>query len=308
MRVKKLVATIGSVLTVAAGSAAMSTATATTAAADPASCPSMYVVAIPGTWETSSGAAPRPGMLTAVTDRIASSEIRTEYVSYPATAFPWEGGIYGESRAIATANAGGMLKSMADRCGATRFGIIGYSQGADAAGDLAASIGTGLGVVPADKVVAVGLISDPKRSDADALVGPEVVGTGVGGPRVGGFGYVSPVVRTFCAVGDLYCSTPKDDYVARLAGFLAVSSDPSPDVAAKAQQDAQILLGDIASAGGLPVLQGQLSDQANEQRRREIEAFYRSGIHQEYASYAVDSSGVSATTWLANYLVGASGR
>ncbi|WP_338887690.1 cutinase family protein [Rhodococcus sovatensis] len=299
MRVKKLVATIGSVVAVVAGVTALPTVTAS---ADPASCPGLYVVAIPGTWETSSGAAPKPGMLTAVTDRIAGSDIRTDYVSYPATAFPWEGGIYGESRAVATANAGGMIKAMADQCGATKFGIIGYSQGADAAGDLAASIGTGLGVVPADRVAAVGLISDPKRSDADALVGPQVVGTGVGGPRVGGFGFVSPVVRTFCAVGDLYCSTPKDDYVARLAGFLAVSSDPNPAVAAQAQQDAEVLLGDIASAGGLPTLQGQLSDQANQQRRREIEAFYRSGVHQEYGSYAVDSNGTSATTWLANYL------
>lgn len=299
MRVKKFVATIGSVVAVVAGVSILPTVTAS---ADPASCPGLYVVAIPGTWETSSGAAPKPGMLTAVTDRIAGSDIRTDYVSYPATAFPWEGGIYGESRAVATANAGGMIKAMADQCGATKFGIIGYSQGADAAGDLAASIGTGLGVVPADRVVAVGLISDPKRSDADALVGPQVVGTGVGGPRVGGFGFVSPVVRTFCAVGDLYCSTPKDDYVARLAGFLAVSSDPNPAVAAQAQQDAEVLLGDIASAGGLPVLQGQLSDQANAQRRREIEAFYRSGVHQEYGSYAVDSNGTSATSWLANYL------
>ncbi|MGA9871989.1 MAG: cutinase family protein [Rhodococcus sp. (in: high G+C Gram-positive bacteria)] len=299
MRVKRIVATVGIAASIAAGVAATTTVTA---AADPADCPSLYVVAIPGTWETSSGAEPKPGMLTAVTGKLQSSDIRTDYVSYPATAFPWEGGVYGESRAIATANAGGMIKAMADRCGATKFGIIGYSQGADAAGDLAASIGTGLGVVPADRVAAVGLISDPKRSDSDALVGPDVVGTGVGGPRVGGFGYVSPVVRTFCAVGDLYCSTPKDDYVARLAGFLAVSSDPNPVVAAKAQQDVQALIADIAAAGGLPVLQNQLTDQANEQRRREIEAFYRSGIHQEYGSYAVDSAGTSATTWLANYL------
>ena len=293
MRVNKLFATVGVIGAVVAG---ISVSASPTAVADPGDCPSLYVVAVPGTWETSSGAAPKPGMLTQVTDRLASSDIRTDYVSYPATAFPWEGGIY----------AGSMIKAMADRCGATRFGIIGYSQGADAAGDLAASIGSGLGVVPADRVAAVGLISDPKRSDSDALVGPDVVGTGVGGPRVGGFGAVSPVVRTFCAVGDLYCSTPKDDYVARLAGFLAVSSNPDPDVVAETQQDVGVLLGDIASAGGLPVLQGQLSDQANEQRRREIEVFYRSGVHQEYGSYAVDANGTSATAWLANYLVGAS--
>lgn len=93
MRVKKLVATVGSAMAVIAGVGVLPTATAS---ADPGSCPSLYVVAVPGTWETSSGAAPKPGMLTAVTDRIASSSIRTDYVSYPATAFPW--------RAVYTAN------------------------------------------------------------------------------------------------------------------------------------------------------------------------------------------------------------
>ncbi|OZE12375.1 cutinase [Rhodococcus sp. 05-2255-3B1] len=300
MSVKKICAGIGVAAAVASG---LVVGAASPAAADPADCPAMYVVAIPGTWETSSGAAPKPGMLTDVTDRLGG-DIRTDYVSYPATAFPWEGEVYGQSRAEAVANAGGMLEAMVDRCGATKLGIIGYSQGADAAGDLAAAIGTGVGVVPADKVVAVGLISDPKRSDTDALVGPAVVGTGVGGPRVGGFGYVSPVVRTFCAVGDLYCSTPKDDYVARLAGFLAVSSNPAPNVADQYSQEAQSLIADLAAAGGLPVLQGQLTDQANAQRQREIEAFYRSGIHQEYQSYDV-GGGQSATRWLARYLADA---
>ena len=131
MRVNKLFATVGVIGAVVAG---ISVSASPTAVADPGDCPSLYVVAVPGTWETSSGAAPKPGMLTQVTDRLASSDIRTDYVSYPATAFPWEGGIYGESRAVATANAGSMIKAMADRCGATRFGIIGYSQGADAAG------------------------------------------------------------------------------------------------------------------------------------------------------------------------------
>ena len=133
MRVNKLFATVGVIGAVVAG---ISVSASPTAVADPGDCPSLYVVAVPGTWETSSGAAPKPGMLTQVTDRLASSDIRTDYVSYPATAFPWEGGIYGESRAVATANAGSMIKAMADRCGATRFGIIGYSQGADAAGEI----------------------------------------------------------------------------------------------------------------------------------------------------------------------------
>ena len=88
------------------------------------------------------------------------------------------------------------------------------------------------------------------------------------------------------------------------AGFLAVSSNPAPDVADQYTQEAQSLIADLAASGGLPVLQGQLSDQANAQRQREIEAFYRSGIHQEYQTYDV-GDGVSATRWLARYLADA---
>ncbi|GGF91042.1 hypothetical protein GCM10007304_01240 [Rhodococcoides trifolii] len=295
----RTVAVIGAVAAVVAGSVV---GTAATAHAAPGSCPSLYVVAIPGTWETGVGEAPKPGMLTAVTNAIDGGNIETDYVTYPATAFPWEGDAYGASEAQAVANASGLLKAKADACPGTRFGIIGYSQGADAAGDLAASIGTGAGIVPADKIAAVGLISDPKRSDTDALVGPKVVGSGVGGPRIGGFGYVSPVTRTFCAVGDLYCSTPREDFVARLAGFLAVSSDPTPSAIGKYVSEAQALLADLSAVGGLPALAGQLTDQANEDRVEQIQTFYRSQVHTDYRNYRVDPNGATATSWLANYL------
>lgn len=301
MRSRILSATVGVLL------AATATVAFGTGPVQAAPCPSLYVVAIPGTWETSSkpDARPVPGLLTAVTNGLPGT-IRTDYVRYAATAFPWEADVYGRSKKEAIDNARGMVAAMAGACPGTRIALIGYSQGADAAGDLAAEIGTGIGVVPADRVAAVGLISDPRRSPNDALVGPPVGGAGAGGPRVGGLGFVSQQTRTFCAIGDLYCSTASDDFVTRFAGFLAQTSDPDPAQLWRYQQEAGSIFADLMAGGGITLLESQLSDQANQQRRQQIEMFFESGAHQDYSSYVVDRSGATATTWLRNWLINAS--
>ncbi|MBB5916373.1 pimeloyl-ACP methyl ester carboxylesterase [Nocardia transvalensis] len=275
------------------------------AQAAPGGCPDLYVVAIPGTWETSRDD-PREGMLATVTDGLPG-DIRTDYVSYTATALPWEGEVYGRSKQEAIDNARGLVAEMGRACGATDIALIGYSQGADAAGDLAAQIGTGLGVVPPDRVAAVGLIADPRRSPTDPMIGPPVPGAGAGGPRVGGFGWVTPRVRSFCAAGDLYCSTPADDFATRFAGFFAQLSSPDPGLISRYQTEAQSIIDDLMAAGGIPLLQSQFSDPANEERRQELEEFYGSGVHQDYPSYVVDGAGTTATTWLRRWLIQAAG-
>lgn len=274
------------------------------AQAAPGDCPSLYVVAIPGTWET--GAAPEkqggPGMLADVTNRLRGADIRADYVRYSATAFPWEGEVYGASKKQATDNARGMLEAMQARCGNTRFGIIGYSQGADAAGDLANEIGTGLSSIRPERVAGVGLLSDPKRSPTDVLIGPWVPGGGAGGPRTGGFGWVSDRTVTFCAPGDLYCSTESEDFVTRMAGFAATNSDPGSSDSPNYAPEAGAILNDLARAGGIPVLQQQLSDPANDQRVGQLAQFYGSGAHQNYQGYTVDGAGNTPTSWLAGWL------
>ncbi len=269
------------------------------AQADPG-CPSMYVVAVPGTWETSDKGkiAPGNGMLGFVT-RGLGPKVDVDYVSYAATAFPWETEVYGRSKKQAVDHARALATAMVQRCGDTKIALLGYSQGADAAGDLAAEIGTGLTLIPANRVAAVGLISDPRRSPTDMLVGPSVPGAGAGGPRIGGFGFVTPVVRSICAPGDLYCATAQDDFVTRFAGFLAQSSDPNPANYARYQQEGLAIFNDLMAFGGVPLLQNQLSDQANLERRRQLEKFYGEGAHTDYGAYTVE--GVSATTWMANY-------
>ncbi|WP_043688367.1 cutinase family protein [Nocardia abscessus] len=266
-------------------------------------CPSLYVVAIPGTWETTDqldGERPGPGMLAGVTRGLPPST-RVDYVSYAATAFPWESDVYGASKREATDNARGMIAAMGRACGATRIALLGYSQGADAAGDLAAEIGTGLGVVPPHRIAAVGLISDPRRSPTDALVGPPVGGAGAGGPRIGGFGFVTPQTRTICAIGDLYCATAADDFVTRFAGFLAQTSHPDPAYLWRYQLEMGAIVGDLMSNGGITLLQSQLSESANQERARLFDEFYRSQAHTAYGSYPV-GDGQTALSWMHDWL------
>ncbi|MEU7143669.1 cutinase family protein [Nocardia sp. NPDC046473] len=274
-----------------------------TAQAAPQDCPEMYVVAVPGTWETSN-TDPGKGMLAAVADNLPGN-VRTDYVVYPATAFPWEGDVYGRSKGEAVDHARGLISTMAQHCDNTRFALLGYSQGADAAGDLAAEIGTGLGVVSPNRVALVGLISDPRRSPTDTLIGPPVAGAGAGGPRIGGFGWLSPQTYTFCAAGDLYCATPDGDFAARFAGLFAQISNPNPALFGNYQQQANQLIADALAAGGLGLLSDQLNNSAYEERKRQVDDFLKSGIHQSYPGYAI-GGGATPLTWLRQRLIEAS--
>ncbi|WP_157535218.1 cutinase family protein [Nocardia inohanensis] len=296
MRTRKIIAALSAIAATLTGAVL---ATGAPAQAE-TGCPQLYVVAIPGTWENN-GAAAGPSMLSFVTDGLPSS-VRTDYVSYPATVFPWEGQVYGRSKSVAVASARGMIAAMTLRCAGTRVALLGYSQGADAAGDLAAELGTGTGVVAPDRVAAVGLISDPRRAPNDTLVGPAVAGAGAGGGRPGGFGLITDRVRTICAIGDLYCSTVPEDFVTRFAGLLAQISAASLTDIATYQQQMDAIMKDVMAGGGVSVLGQQFSAEANAHRQATIEQFYNSQVHTAYAGY--DVGGESATTWLHNWLRG----
>ena len=282
---------------------ALSAVSAPTASADPAGCPELYVLAIPGTWEKSADAQIR-GMLAYPTTGLGG-ETQTQLVGYNATAFPWENGgaVYGESKAQAVANAEGLAITMTKRCPGTKVALIGYSQGADAAGDLAADIGTGRGAIAPAKFAGAVLISDPRRSKQDALIGPELSGEGNGGPRQGGFGWVKNRTFTICDPGDQYCNIPRDYYVSRVVGYLAETSNPNPDMFAQYQAEAAAIFSELVTRGGPGAVLNELS---NEKARSQIMAFNRfieSGSHTNYGNFQVQP-GVTALQWAQNYLAG----
>ena len=78
--------------------------------------------------------------------------------------------------AQAVANTTGLALQMLRRCPGTRIALLGYSQGADAAGDLASEIGTGRAAIRPGQVAGVVLIADPRRSKRDNLIGPALSG------------------------------------------------------------------------------------------------------------------------------------
>ncbi|MGY1876390.1 cutinase family protein [Nocardia gipuzkoensis] len=190
--------------------AAVATATvvgAGAAAADPtpapaaANCPRWTALLVPGTWETTPAAHPaRPvGMLTLVAEGLAArygSDIDVRTLAYTAP--------YTTSQ---TQGAQALTATLAALCSTTRVVLAGYSQGADIVGDLATALGHNRGPIPASRVIAVGLVSDPRRDPATAQLGNPVPGQGIAGPRSQDFGDLADRVRTLCAEGDLYCST-----------------------------------------------------------------------------------------------------
>ncbi|MFD5330127.1 cutinase family protein, partial [Streptomyces sp. NPDC127092] len=198
---------------VATGTAAL-TAPAV-AHADPARCASTFNLFIPGTWETNEHADPSvpAGILKPIANTITATHgDRAEVYTLPYMARAFDNGkTYADSKSDARTKAAKLLTDIASKCTRTKFTITGYSQGADAAGDLASDIGNGKGPIPPDRVLAVGLLADPgSGTEGEAVVGPRAAGTGIADPRPQGMGQLSGRVASICYTGkDLYCSIQK---------------------------------------------------------------------------------------------------
>ncbi|GEM29537.1 hypothetical protein NN3_05440 [Nocardia neocaledoniensis NBRC 108232] len=162
-----------------------------------AQCPRWTALLTPGTYETTSTSGQNTiGILTQLGDSLTTRygtdiEVRTLAPS---------AGAGSVSQADLTAAVKGL-------CSDTRVVLAGYGQGAEVAGDLATTLGNRGGPIPVSRVVAVALVSDPRRDPATAQLGTPVSGQGVTGPRAQGFGELTDRVRTLCLEGDSYCST-----------------------------------------------------------------------------------------------------
>ena len=209
-----------------------------------ASCPDVQLMSIPGTWESSPQLDPfNPvqfpiALLLNVTNPIreqfGTERLETFTVPYTAQFHnPLSADkqmSYNDSRAEGTRAAVKAMTDMNNRCPLTSYVLVGFSQGAVIAGDIASDIGNGRGPVDADLVLGVTLIADGRRQPAVGQdIGPNPVGQGaeitlnevpmlssmgltMTGPRPGGFGTLNDRTNEICANGDLICSAPDEAF------------------------------------------------------------------------------------------------
>ncbi|WP_304109530.1 cutinase family protein [Mycolicibacterium bacteremicum] len=209
-----------------------------------ASCPDVQLMSIPGTWESSRQLDPlNPtqfpiALLLNVTNplRAEFGTDRVEIYTVPYTAqfhnpFSADGQMsYNDSRAEGKDAAVRALTDMNNRCPLTSYVLVGFSQGAVIAGDLASDIGNGRGPVDQDLVLGVTLIADGRRQDGVGQnlepnppgQGAEItlhevpmlsaMGLAMTGPRDGGFGALDNRTYQVCATGDLICAAPESAF------------------------------------------------------------------------------------------------
>lgn len=211
--------------------------------AQSADCPDVLTLVVPGTWEsaadddplnpTANKASLMRRVSTALQDEFPNSRTEVYTVPYVAqfrnpTVLGDRQADYNVSRAQGYQRAAAKVTETNKKCPLTRYVIMGFSQGAVIAGDLASNIGNGRGVLdPADHdlVLGVGLIADGRRERGQQNdIGPDPNGVGaeialggmsslvpgitMTGPRDGGFGDLRDRVNSICAPGDLICDSP----------------------------------------------------------------------------------------------------
>jgi hypothetical protein len=209
-----------------------------------ASCPDVQLISVPGTWESSVVLDPfNPvqfpiALLLNVSNPVRQQfdNARLEVYTVPYTAQfhnPFSADkqmSYNDSRAEGTRATVKAMTDMNNRCPLTSYVLVGFSQGAIIAGDLASDIGNGRGPVDEDLVLGVTLIADGRRQEAVGQdVGPNPPGQGaeitlaevptlselgltMTGPRPGGFGALNERTNEICARGDLICAAPESAF------------------------------------------------------------------------------------------------
>jgi len=209
-----------------------------------ASCPDVDMIAIPGTWESSPTDDPfNPtqfpiALLRNVTGPISDEfgRDRVEVYTVPYTAQfhnPLSADkqmSYNDSRTEGSRAAVAAMTAMNDRCPLTSYVLVGFSQGAVIAGDMASDIGNGRGPVDEDLVLGVTLIADGRRHPGEGVeIGPNppgqgaeitlaevptlsVLGLTMSGPRPGGFGALNNRTNQICGPGDLICAAPQSAF------------------------------------------------------------------------------------------------
>ena len=209
-----------------------------------ASCADVQALVIPGTWESwptddpfNPTQFPMSLMLkvsTPLQQQFGAERVQVYTVPYTAQFHnPFSADkqmSYNDSRAEGTRAALKALTEMNERCPLSSYVLMGFSQGAVIAGDIASDIGNGRGPVDEDLVLGVTLIADGRRQTGVGQdIGPTPPGQGaeitlqdvpmlktlgleMTGPRPGGFGLLNNRTNQICAAGDLICAAPESAF------------------------------------------------------------------------------------------------
>jgi hypothetical protein len=222
-------------------------------ASQDASCPDVLLIDIPGTWESSPEDNPLNPMqfpnallhnaTVTLGQQFPSSRLQTYTTPYTAQFHNPLGAdkqmSYNDSRAEGTRATVQQMTDMNNKCPLTSYVLVGFSQGAVIAGDIASDIGNGRGPVDDDLVLGVTLIADGRRQEGVGKdIGPNPPGEGaeitlhevpilsglgltMTGARPGGFGALDGKTNEICAQGDLICAAPEEAFsVANLPNTL----------------------------------------------------------------------------------------
>lgn len=207
-----------------------------------------------GTWESEPW-----GLCQKIVDKLPG-DWEPIWIPYPAR--------YGNAMAYRESYTVGKnyLRKQIEKCEGN-FSILGYSQGAKIAGDVAAQHMMNPAMNRAY------LIADPERHTDDQLIGPNVEGQGVAGQRRVGW-----KARQFAAPDDIICcnTNPVFTYI---ASATATMSTAKPI-------DWLRTLGGVSWSGGSPRL-----------ALRQADKFIRSKVHSSYNTYKVDDL-ITVPEWI----------
>ncbi|AKE42124.1 Cutinase [Corynebacterium kutscheri] len=205
-------------------------------------CPDVEFISAPGTWESSAtddpinpSANPASFMLSItrpLQEQYSADDVKVWTLPYTAqfrNINALHEMTYDASREEGRTTMETEMVTVHAECPLTDFIIAGFSQGAVIAGDVANSIGTGAGVIPAERIRGVALIADGRKlNGVGQTVGNPTVGVGaeialqplngivqavvpgatMRGERPGGFGTLNDRVFEICAPDDSVCDAP----------------------------------------------------------------------------------------------------
>lgn len=141
------------------------------------------------------------------------------FLAYPAEL--GAGGTLKKSMQKGVSNGIKIIDEFAEKCKGGKVALIGSSQGAGIAGDIAAAVADGKSKLDPENIATVQLLGDPKKSPRDTSYSPKVETVGLLGARnADALKKIKDVVLQHCVPGDIVCDVLPKGQVATIAATL----------------------------------------------------------------------------------------